>query len=120
MTTDIVREALKVCFDPELPVNIVDLGIVYGIYVEQDHDAPGFEPRYIVSIDLVMRTPNEERAALLTMQIKNRLAGMQEISRSEVRIVGEPAWSADRMSGAARRQLGFDPMPKQSLVSIKL
>lgn len=120
LTEQHVREALRVCFDPELPVNIVDLGLVYGIHIEQDHEAPGFEPRYLVSIDLTMRAPNEEREAMLLGQVKNRLAGMQEVSCSEVRLIWEPAWSADRMSDAARRQLGLDRTPEQGLVSIKL
>ncbi len=120
LTADDVREALWVCFDPELPVNIVDLGLVYSIRVEQDHDVPGFEPRYAVTIDLTMRAPNEEREAMLMAQVKNRLAGMQQVSRSDVRLLWEPAWSADRMSGAARKQLGLDQRPKQGLVSISL
>ncbi len=115
-----VREALRVCFDPELPVNIVDLGLVYGIDVEQDREAPGFEPRYRVRVDMTMRAPNEEREAMLVAQVSNRLAGMPEVSRSEVRLVWEPAWSAERMSEVARRQLGPGNAAKQGLISIKL
>ncbi len=120
LTEDDVREALRVCFDPELRVNIIDLGLLYGISVKQDPDAPGFETRYAVSIDLTMRAPNEEREAMLVAQVKNRLAGMQEVSRSEVHLVWEPAWSAERITEAARKQLGLDQKPKQGLVSIHL
>ena len=115
-----VREALKVCFDPELAVNIVDLGLVYSIAIERDEEAPGFEPRYNVSITMTMRAPNDEREAMLVGQVTNRLAGMREVSHSHVHLVWEPAWSADRMSGAARQQLGLDRAPKQGLVSIRL
>ncbi len=120
LTAEDVREALRVCFDPELPVNIIDLGLVYGITVEQDRDAPGLEPHYAVSIDLTMRAPNEEREAMLIAQLKNRLAGIQEVSRSNVHLVWEPAWSADRMTDAAREQLGLSRNQKQGLVSIQL
>jgi metal-sulfur cluster biosynthetic enzyme len=119
-TEDDVREALRVCFDPELAVNIVDLGLVYGIALTRDEDAPGFEPRYDVHIQMTMRAPNEEREAMLIGQVRNRLAGMREVSHTSVELVWEPAWNADRMSDAARRQLGLDRPAKQGLVSIKL
>ena len=115
-----VLDALRVCFDPELAVNIVDLGLVYGIVVKQDENAPGFEPRFNVSVELTMRTSNEERQAMLIGQVKNRLAGMPEISQNAVEMVWDPAWSADRMTSAARQQLGLDRVPKQDLISIKL
>ena len=117
---DDVRDALRVCFDPELAVNIVDLGLVYGIDITRDQDAPGFEPRYNIRIKLTMRAPNDEREAMLVGQVKNRLAGMREVSYSDVDLVWQPAWSADRMSAAARQQLGLDRTPKRGLVSIKL
>ena len=120
LSEDAVREALKVCFDPELAVNIVDLGLVYDVQVQRDAEWPGQVPRYVVHITMTMRAPNDEREAMLIGQVKNRLAGMREVSRSEVDLVWEPAWSADRMSAAARQQLGLDRAPRQGLVSIKL
>jgi metal-sulfur cluster biosynthetic enzyme len=101
-------------------VNIVDLGLVYGITVTQDHEAPGFQPRYNVAITLTMRAPSDDREAMLLGQVKNRLAGMQQVSGSKVDLVWEPAWTADRMTAAACQQLGLDRAPKQGLVSIKL
>lgn len=120
LTESDVREALRVCFDPELAVNIVDLGLVYGISVERDREAPGFEPRSRVHVTLTMRAPNDEREAMLTGQVHNRLAGMPQVSRSSVTVVWEPAWTADRMSAAARQQLGLDRPAKQGLVRISL
>lgn len=115
-----IHEALRVCFDSELPMNIVDLGLVYGIRVVRDHDAPGFEPRFHVHITLTMRARNDEREAMLIGQVKNRLAGIREVSRTAIDLVWEPAWSADRMSAAARQQLGLDRPAKQSLITIQL
>lgn len=120
LTATDIREALKVCFDPELPVNIVDLGLVYDIGIERDRESPGFEPRYDVHVTLTMRAPNDEREAMLLGQVHNRLAGMREVSRSHVDLVWQPAWTADRMNSAARRQLRLDREPKQGLISIKL
>jgi metal-sulfur cluster biosynthetic enzyme len=120
ITEDDIREALRVCYDPELAVNIVDLGLVYDITVTQDHEAPGFEPRYNVSVTITMRAPSDDREAMLIGQVKNRLAGMQQVSHSAVNLAWEPAWNADRMTAAARQQLGLDRTPKHGLVSIKL
>ena len=120
LTEDDVREALRVCFDTELAVNIVDLGLVYGIVVVRDEEAPGFEPRFDVRVTLTMRAPNDEREALMVGQVRNRLAGMREVSRSLVEVVWEPVWTAERMSRAARVQLGLDWPAKSGLVSIKL
>lgn len=115
-----IQEALRVCFDPELSVNIVDLGLVYGIRVERDHEAPGLEPRFHVHVTMTMRAPSDEREAMLIGQVKNRLAGVQEVSRTAVDLVWEPAWTADRMSAAARQQLGLDRPAQQGLVKIQL
>lgn len=120
LSEDDVRDALRVCFDPELAVNIVDLGLIYAISVERDQDWPGLEPRCVVGITLTMRAPNDEREAMLVGQVKNRLAGMRDVSHSHVDLVWKPPWSADSMSAAARQQLGLDRLPKQGLVTIKL
>ncbi len=120
LSEDDVRDALRVCFDPELAVNIIDLGLVYDIKVEADVEWPGLDPRYVVQVTMTMRAPNDEREAMLIGQVKNRLAGLRDVSRSEVDLVWDPAWTADRMSAAARHQLGLDRAPKQGLVSIKL
>ena len=119
-TRDDVNDALRVCFDPELPVNIVDLGLVYAIEVNRDWDAPGVDPRYAVRITLSMRAPNDEREAMLLAQVHNRLMGMQEVSWATVNLTWEPAWSADRISVAARRELGLDRPATPTLINISL
>ncbi|MEK6398260.1 MAG: metal-sulfur cluster assembly factor [Terriglobus sp.] len=120
LTEDDVREALRVCYDTELQVNIVDLGLIYSIDVTRDEDAPGYEPRYLIHITMTMRAPNDEREALMLGQIHNRLAGMREVSRSTIDVVWEPAWSAELMTAAARRQLGLDRPAKQGLINITI
>lgn len=115
-----ILDALRVCFDPELAVNIVDLGLVYSVQAERDANAPGFEPRYVVRVVLTMRAQNDEREAMLVGQVRNRLAGLRAVSRSEVQLVWQPAWTAERMSAAARAQLGLDRVAKSGLVTISL
>lgn len=120
ITEEDIREALRVCFDPELPVNIIDLGLVYGVEVSVDVDAPGIDPRYRVHVSLTMRSPNDEREGMLLAQVQNRLMGMPEISRADVAMVWTPTWTAERMNDAARHQLGLDRPAKQGLVTIRL
>jgi metal-sulfur cluster biosynthetic enzyme len=102
-----VRNALRDVYDPELPVNIVDLGLVYQIALAPDPDAPGMIPKQKVVIDLTLTTPGCPSHAQITEQIRNRLAGFQEIGESQVNLVWEPKWSPARISPEAQRKLGI-------------
>lgn len=120
LTADDVREALRVCFDPELPVNIVDLGLLHAIDLTPDPDAPGTMLRFRVAVTLLRRTTDEQREAMLQGQVANRLAGIYEVSQTTVHFTNEPTWTADRMSDAARTQLGLNRTQKPGLVQIQL
>ena len=120
LTEHEVLEALRVCFDPELPVNVVDLGLVFEVSVLRDAEAPGSSPRFMVGVTLLRRSPGEEREAMLVGQVSNRLMGMREISRVSVALVSEPVWTAERMTDAGRRQLGLDRGVGSELVQIRL
>ncbi len=115
-----ILESLHVCFDPELPVNIVDLGLIDRVILTPDPDAPGIQPRLHAHIDLLRRTADETREAMLHAQVANRLAGMYAISRTTVTFLNEPAWTADRMTDAARTHLGLTRPTKPGLVQIQL
>jgi metal-sulfur cluster biosynthetic enzyme len=108
LTEQDVLTALRDVYDPELPVNIVDLGLIYRVAVGPDPDAPGMVPRQKVEIDITMTSkgcPSHER---IIEQVRNRLAGKREISVTEVNLVWEPAWGPQRISVEARKQLGID------------
>ena len=108
MTEEDVLTVLRDVYDPELPVNIVDLGLVYRVAVAPDPDAPGMDPRQRVEIDITMTSkgcPSHER---IIEQVRNRLAGVREISAAAVNLVWEPAWGPQRISLAARQQLGIE------------
>ena len=115
-----VLEALRVCFDPELAVNIVDLGLVDSITLERDVEAPGTLQRHYVRLTLLTRTQDDERNAMLHAQIENRLMGMPEVSRVTIHVPDGIVWSARLMSAAARRQLGLDRASDTGLVQIKM
>ncbi len=107
LTADDVLTALRDVNDPELPVNIVDLGLIYKVDVQPDLDAPGMMPRQRVAVEMTMTTQGCPAHAIILEQVRNRLAGIQEISMTDVALVWEPAWTPDRISPAAQRKLGI-------------
>ncbi len=107
LTQDDVYTALRDVNDPELPVNIVDLGLIYRVDVAPDLDAPGFLSRQKVEVVMTMTTQGCPAHAMILEQVRNRLAGIQEISWADVRLVWEPAWTPDRISPAAQKKLGI-------------
>ncbi|WP_419806142.1 metal-sulfur cluster assembly factor [Terriglobus sp.] len=101
LTESDILEALRVCYDPELQINIVDLGRVDRIHIEADSEAPGPTPRAHVIIDLF--PSHEEQDSMLAALITNRLLGIFAISRAHVTFADEP-WTPDRMNSSARAQ----------------
>jgi metal-sulfur cluster biosynthetic enzyme/nitrite reductase/ring-hydroxylating ferredoxin subunit len=101
---DSIREMLKEVKDPELFVNIVDLGLVYGVAVEPAADTPGKQK---ISIDMTMTSPACPAGPQLIGDTKRVLGAHADVSAVEVRIVMDPPWTPDRMTEAARDQLGI-------------
>jgi metal-sulfur cluster biosynthetic enzyme len=101
-TEDSVREALKEVIDPELFVNIVDLGLVYLVTVT---DAP--EEKSKVSIEMTMTSPACPAGPQLIQNSKDVLGRIEGVSEVEVKLVMTPPWTPDRMTEDARDQLGI-------------
>jgi metal-sulfur cluster biosynthetic enzyme len=101
ISEDGVREALKQVIDPELFVNIIDLGLVYGVTVE-----PAGEKEN-VKIEMTMTSPACPAGPQLIGQSKQVVAGMLGVGEVEVKIVMIPPWTPDRMTEDARDQLGI-------------
>jgi metal-sulfur cluster biosynthetic enzyme/nitrite reductase/ring-hydroxylating ferredoxin subunit len=99
-----VREWLKEVKDPELFVNIVDLGLIYGVTLSPAADAPG---KQHVSIDMTMTSPACPAGPQLIADTKRTVGSRESIAAVEVRIVMDPPWTPDRMTDAARDQLGI-------------
>jgi len=99
-----IREMLKQVKDPELFVNIVDLGLVYGVTLEQAADAPGKQK---IGIDMTMTSPACPAGPQLIGDTKRVLGAHADVAGVEVRIVMDPPWTPDRMTEAARDQLGI-------------
>lgn len=101
ITEDAVRETLKQVIDPELFVNIIDLGLVYSVIVE-----PAGEKENI-KIEMTMTSPACPAGPQLIGQSKQVLGALEGVGEVEVRLVMTPPWSPDLMTESARDQLGI-------------
>jgi metal-sulfur cluster biosynthetic enzyme len=97
-TRSLIYEALHEIYDPELGVNVVDLGLVYGIDVSED----GF-----VTITMTLTTPGCPMHESLSEGVGVALADVPGVTGGEIQLVWEPAWEPSRMSEEGRRMLGF-------------
>jgi metal-sulfur cluster biosynthetic enzyme len=93
-----IYEVLSECFDPEIPVNIVDLGLIYGVSLDGD----------TVTIRMTLTTRGCSMGDLIAIAIEEKLLGLPDCNRANVELVWEPAWTPQRMSPAARKQLNLD------------
>ncbi|HTD95329.1 MAG TPA: metal-sulfur cluster assembly factor [Edaphobacter sp.] len=111
-----ILTALRDCYDPELPCNIVDLGLIRSISITPDREAPGSSipgvpQKHLVAITLTPTNPTEAAEAQLSAQIANRLAGLEAISHTTVTLLPEPAWTPQSITPAGRKTLGLDGNP---------
>ena len=103
LSEDSVREELKKVIDPELFVNIVDLGLIYVVDFEPAEE----EGKQLVKIDMTMTSPACPAGPQLIAQSKMVVKQMPGVADAEVRIVMDPPWSPDKMTEDARDQLGI-------------
>jgi metal-sulfur cluster biosynthetic enzyme len=101
VSEDSVREALKQVVDPELFVNIIDLGLVYSVVVEPSGDKEN------VKIEMTMTSPACPAGPQLIGQSKHVVGALEGVGDVEVKLVMTPPWSPDRMTESARDQLGI-------------
>lgn len=98
----VIDEALKKCFDPEIPVNIVDLGLVYSCNL-----APLPEGGNRIDVKFTLTAPGCGMGDVLREDIKGKLLSVPEIKDADVEVVFDPPWSLQMMSDAAKLQLGM-------------
>lgn len=94
--TDEIVAALKTVYDPEIPADIYELGLIYKVDVDDDR---------LVSIDMTLTTPNCPSAAELPNQVENAVSGVTGVREAKVNIVWDPPWDPSRMSDEARTVL---------------
>lgn len=93
----IVR-VLKTIYDPEIPVDIYELGLIYDVFVNEDHD---------VKILMTLTTPNCPVAETLPVEVEEKVKSIDEVRNAEVEITFDPPWNQDLMSEEAKLELGF-------------
>jgi len=95
---DKVIDAIKECYDPEIPVNIWELGLVYEINVNDDA---------MVHVKMTLTAPGCPAARSLPIEVHERIAQIPEVKDVQVEIVWEPPWTPEMMSQEAKLELGF-------------
>ena len=93
-----VIEALKTIFDPEIPVDIYELGLIYEVKISAEG---------MVDIDMTLTSPNCPVAESLPKEVEDKVKEMEGVVDAKVTIVFEPAWTQDMMSEAAKLECGF-------------
>lgn len=94
-----IIDTLRTVYDPEIPVNVYDLGLIYKIDVDDDNN---------VAIDMTLTAPNCPIADDIFLDIKTKIEGIKEIKSANINLVFEPVWTTDMMSEEARSILDMD------------
>jgi probable FeS assembly SUF system protein SufT len=103
LSEQMVWDQLKTVYDPEIPVNIVDLGLVYSCVI-----APLEQGENRIQIKMSMTAPGCGMGNVLTADVKSRLSRLPSVKEVRVEVVFDPQWHPGLMSDAAKLQLGFD------------
>ncbi len=93
-----IIEMLKTVFDPEIPVNVYDLGLIYKIDVQENG---------IVLIDMTLTAPNCPAADFIMEDVRQKVESVEGVNTAAVNLVFEPEWDKDMMSEEAKLELGF-------------
>ena len=103
ITEQDVLSALRSCYDPEIPVNIVDLGLIYRVSF-----APAPDGQQDVTVEMTLTAPGCPEHVNISMQVKSRLEQLPGIRNANVNVVWTPPWTPERLSADARKQLGIE------------
>ena len=93
-----IVDMLKTVFDPEIPVNVYDLGLIYKIDVSEDEE---------VSIDMTLTAPNCPAADFIMEDVRQKVESIDGVNSATINLVFEPEWDKDMMSEEAKLELGF-------------
>lgn len=102
LSEDHVREALKAVIDPELFVNIVDLGLIYTVNVKDRDDG-----KYDVDVEMTMTSPMCPAGPQLVGDSRNAVSGMEQVEEVDIKVVMDPPWTQDMMTDDAKDQLNI-------------
>lgn len=103
ITEQDVLSALKSCYDPEIPVNIVDLGLIYRV-----NFAPVADDKQDVTVDMTLTAQGCPEHVNISAQVKSRVEQLPGVRNAAVNVVWTPPWTPERLSPEARKQLGIE------------
>ncbi len=95
---DKIVRVIKTIYDPEIPVDIYELGLIYDVFVNEDNDA---------KILMTLTSPNCPVAESLPREVEEKIASLKEINSAEVEITFDPTWTKEMMSEEAKLELGM-------------
>ncbi len=95
VTKEEVIEVLKTCYDPEIPINIIDLGLVYGIEVERDR----------VHIKMTLTMPVCPMGELIIENVKRKVEAIEGVKEAKIELVWDPPWTPERISEEAMKRI---------------
>lgn len=93
-----IIKTIKTCYDPEIPVDIFELGLIYEIAIDDDSN---------VKIKMTLTSPMCPAAQSLPAEVENKVGAIKEVNSAKVEVVWTPPWEKDMMSEAAKLELGF-------------
>ena len=99
MIEERIVDVLKTVYDPEIPVNIYDLGMIYKIDMQEDG---------VLDVDMTFTAPNCPAADFILEDVRQKVETVEGVTTANVQMVFEPAWDQSMMSEEARVELGFD------------
>lgn len=94
-----IIELLRTVYDPEIPVNIYDLGLIYNIDINEAEDE--------LQLDMTLTAPNCPAADFIVEDVRQKLESIENFKKVDVNLVFEPEWNKDMMSEEAKLELGF-------------
>ena len=93
-----VIDVIKTCYDPEIPVNILELGLIYQVRVKEGG---------VVTVLMTLTAPNCPAAQSLPAEVREKILNLPGVTEADVQVVWDPPWTPERMSEAAKLELGF-------------
>jgi metal-sulfur cluster biosynthetic enzyme len=97
VTKEDVMKVLKECYDPEIGVSLLDLGLIYDVKVENDK----------VNIKMTLTTPGCPMHSYMVQDVQNKVKSIKGIQEVNIELVWDPPWTPDRISKSVRKQLGL-------------
>jgi metal-sulfur cluster biosynthetic enzyme len=99
ITSEAVWEKLHNCYDPEIPLNVVDLGLIYNVAIENESD---------VTVEMTLTAQGCPSHAEISRDIRMTILGMDGVNACKVNVVWDPPWTPERISPEGRQKLGIE------------